>query len=112
MSDHWRNSAASFIKDILVTIGPRPDKRVLDRIDNNGNYEPGNIKWSDWFESNQNQRRHKDAKLDSEKVLDIKRRLAAGEPGRSIARIHNVSEGLISDIKVGRVWRHIQLLPP
>jgi len=31
----------------IVDVGERPSPRhVLDRIDNNGNYEPGNVKWS------------------------------------------------------------------
>lgn len=36
-------------------IGPKPEEsRVLDRIDNAGNYEPGNVRWATPSESNKN----------------------------------------------------------
>ena len=37
-------------------IGPRPPKHVLDRIDNDGHYEPGNVRWVTMSESNSNKR--------------------------------------------------------
>lgn len=47
------------------------------------------------------------AKLTEDKVREIKRRLAAGEPGRTLAREFEVCEPVISAIKHGRSWRHI-----
>lgn len=39
----WRNDFRTFLADV----GPKPSPRhSLDRIDNDGNYEPGNCKWS------------------------------------------------------------------
>lgn len=51
--DRWRNSMALFLEDI----GDRPSpKHTLDRIDNDGNYEPGNIRWAEWHDQRMNQR--------------------------------------------------------
>lgn len=40
-------------------LGPRPKDCTLDRIDNDGHYEPGNLRWATISEQAKNQRRHK-----------------------------------------------------
>jgi hypothetical protein len=42
----WRNAPAAFIAWIDEHLGPRPDGYSLDRIDNDGHYEPGNLRWA------------------------------------------------------------------
>lgn len=50
--DQWRNSFEQFVKDM----GIRPHGMVIDRIDVNGNYEPGNCRWIKASISSRNRR--------------------------------------------------------
>jgi hypothetical protein len=53
ISPLWRHSFQAFYNHV----GPKPTpKHSLDRINNNGNYEPGNVKWSTAIEQSNNQR--------------------------------------------------------
>lgn len=52
----WRDVTA-FIAWIEANIGPRPAGRTLDRIDNDGNYEPGNVRWATAKEQSANRQR-------------------------------------------------------
>ncbi len=43
MCDEWAQNFSAFI----AHIGPKPSQDLtLDRIDTNGNYEPGNVRWT------------------------------------------------------------------
>jgi hypothetical protein len=57
-------------EQFLAALGPRPEGKLpngkalysLDRFPNNdGNYEPGNVRWATWSEQQSNQRRQKRA---------------------------------------------------
>lgn len=53
--ERWLNSFSAFHEDV----GNRPsDKHSIDRIDNDGNYEPGNVRWATAKEQCRNVRKN------------------------------------------------------
>lgn len=53
MTPEWVDSFAAFI----AHIGPKPSPEyTLDRIDNDGHYEPGNVRWTTRKEQTRNRR--------------------------------------------------------
>ena len=56
MHESWRHNYAEFQDWILANLGPRPEGLTLDRRDNDGHYEPGNLRWATKVEQSNNQR--------------------------------------------------------
>lgn len=59
----WINNYIEFKEWILENLGERPKGYSLDRINNNKNYEPGNLRWATSKEQNNNRRRKNENRI-------------------------------------------------
>jgi hypothetical protein len=78
---------------------------TIERVNNNGGYEPSNCKWIPRPLQLRNTRR---CRLKAEQIGDIKARLAHGERIIDIAKDLRVPFGTISEIKRGNTWKDIE----
>jgi hypothetical protein len=66
--ERWRNSFVDFLADM----GKRPSaKHSIDRIDNDGNYEPGNCRWATNLEQSRNRRTNRLITVDGETMCSV-----------------------------------------
>ena len=52
--------------NFYADMGERPEGMTLERKDNNGNYEPGNVKWATATEQQQNTRKNVIVEIEGE----------------------------------------------
>jgi len=101
VSDEFFGSFLAFYEHI----GPRPTpSHSLDRIDNSKGYCRGNVRWATKAQQSRNSRQ---AKLDMGVAGEI-RRASRVERTSALARRFGVSQGLVSQIKTGVIWKEGQ----
>lgn len=100
--DRW--SGPGGFENFLADMGLRPNGTSIDRINNDGNYEPSNCRWATNSEQSQNTRA---TKLTPGMVNEMRGRSEHGETARALAKRFGVSYRAASDVIARRTWRNV-----
>jgi len=97
--DRWRNSFTALYEDM----GPRPtSKHQLDRIDNDGNYEPGNCRWVTQLENSRNK---SSTKMSTKKAKEIRELYKTNNISqRELANLYNIDQSSVWKIIHNESW--------
>lgn len=113
--DEWRGDFQAFANYITSTLGPRPVGTTLDRIDNDGNYEPGNVRWATAKEQSETSTHvmpnnvgeaNSQARLTSSDIPIIFAIKGLGFTNTEIGKMFGVHRTTIQNVLCGKRWSH------
>jgi len=105
MSKDWKEDFLNFYNYLKSTIGLFPGKPYsLDRINNDGNYEPGNIRWATPKQQCRNMRK---TILTEEKVKLIRDTKKNGGSLRKLSKEFGIDYSYVKRIARGKHWEEI-----
>lgn len=99
----WENDLVQFIDYVSKLENANNNGYSIDRIDNDGNYEPGNVKWSTPEEQMRNTRA---TVLNPELILEMKK-LKQYKSYQQISDIFNIPKSTIVAALSGVSWNNV-----